>query len=192
MMVRLLRNGRGGSHVKKAGLFLMVIALLWCAADSSATMIGLSIETLTRGADLVVDATVQDVRSYWSADGKRILSAVTLAVNETVRGDAKLKLVTVEYEGGEVNGIRMSVSDIRHLVQGERVVAFLKAGSSAGREVAHVLVGQAQGVYTIGTDRVARKTGFSLVPGGEVADSDIDSSVLKSKVSHVQRGGNGR
>jgi len=167
-------------------LVLGVFCLFTYAQNAGAVMIGLSTEALTRESELVVEGTVKQVRSYWNADKTKIMSAATLAVIETVRGEGNRQTLTVEWEGGEVGDIGMGVSDSRPLVKGERVLLFLKAGQSSEADGPQVVVGMAQGVYAVGQDHIARKSGFSLVPGGEAVDSDIDIDLLKEKIRSIR------
>lgn len=172
--------------MKKLLVVFAIFALVPVSYIAQAAMIGLSTEELTTESDLVVEGTVDQVNSYWSDDGKRILSSATVAVDETVRGQANQNTVTVEYEGGEVGEIGMKVSDMEPFARGERVLLFLKFHRSSKAGDISRLVGMSQGKYAIGEDGVARKRGFSVVSGGDVVDNDIRLDTLKEKIRAVR------
>ena len=81
----------------------------------------------------------------------------------------------------------MKVSDVPTLQTGETVLVFLKAGPSKRfppetaetREppVFHV-VGKAQGKFSIATDGIARRSGFSLVEGDKPMLNEIPMETL--------------
>jgi len=163
---------------------VFVTALLLAGSSpAGAVMRSLSTEELTRSSDAVVEGDVTSVGSFWSADGKAIVSRATVAVVDVVRGLAVEKTLTIEYEGGEVGDVGMGVSDMVTVSQGQRVLVFLQK-KSAFRDAAHYeIIGRAQGLYKVGGDRIARKGGFSLLPGSRVTiDNDLDVDLLKEKI----------
>ena len=154
--------------------------------DARAVMLGISTESLTRESDLVVEGVVERVESYWSSDGKQILSSATVSVLETVRGGGNRTIVRVEYLGGEVGDIGMGVSDIRPFKQGEQMLLFLKQRRVDHKGEVHELVGLSQGMYSVGKDRVARKSGFSLAAGQENVENNVDIDRLKARVRGIR------
>jgi hypothetical protein len=172
-------------NLARAAITLLLTLALAPPAD--AVMIGMSTEALTREADVVVEGSVGAVRSFWNAEHTKILSRAEVAVGEVVRGTSAGSTVVVEYEGGEVGGLGMRVSDVEPFAAGERVLLFLKRlpQPAPGTE-AHGLVGLAQGKYVIGRDRVARKGGFSVAAGAGDVDGALDLDALKAKIRGVR------
>ncbi len=170
--------------MKRNSVAIVLTALLLAAGSpGGAVMRSLSTEELARSADAVVEGDVADVASFWTADGKAIVSRATVVVTDVVRGFPVQKTLTVEFEGGEVGDVGMGVSDMATVSRGQRILVFLQK-KRASRDAGHYeIIGRAQGVYKVGGDRVARKSGFSLAPGsGADIDNDLDVDLLKQKI----------
>ena len=83
------------------------------------------------GADRVVVASIRQVNATREVNeygDELIVSHASLAVEEVLKGDAGD--VTVDVEGGTVDGITMTVSSLPSVKQGERAVFFLTRGNS--------------------------------------------------------------
>lgn len=169
--------------------FLIALAfILFLNSQADTFMIGLSTEELTRSSDSVISGTVRDTESFWSEDGKTILTNATVTVENLIKGSSPQNTIIVEHEGGEVGGVGLKVSDIAPLVKGEKVLLFLKSGpsrkfrdsrtSNTGREKVHTLVGEAQGKYVIDSKGLAVKGGFSSAAGAEVIDNNLSLEEL--------------
>ena len=83
-----------------------------------------------------------------------IVSVVTVAVDETLRGPAQ-PTVTVEVEGGTIGDLTLHVSDLEPVATGERVVFYL-ARNARGVFVPHL---RGQGLLKLDrSDRVRGST----------------------------------
>lgn len=172
--------------------FLILITMytmficLWGTIPSSATMIGLSTELLAKQSGLVVTGEVKETKSQWADNGKTIVTIATIVIDEVVKGGRDTKTIQVKYEGGEVDGIGMRVSDSAELASGEKVLLFLSLGHQKSENAEYEIVGKAQGKYTIGKDNIARKKGFSVAGRKEVIDNDIPVSTLIEKIKKYE------
>lgn len=171
-------------------IFLSAIAffsalLFLSVGPVQAQMMGLSTEELARGSSLVVVGDVEEVESYWSEDGKRILSRATVLVREVVRGKTTENRIHVEYPGGEIDGLGMKVSDVAPMARGEKVMLFLSEKRKRRLGDAHSIIGKAQGKYTIEKDGTARKKGFSIAERQEVVEDKLPLEELIKKVKAV-------
>ena len=177
-------------YLTKRLLFPIIICAtllpLWGAVESSAMMIGLSTELLTIQSGLVVTGEVQETKSQWADNKKDIVTIATIAIQEVIKGRSAAKKVRVKYEGGEVDGMGMRVSDAAELTGGETVLLFLNHGHQNSDGAEYEIVGKAQGKYTIGNDNIARKKGFSVLDGREVIDNDIPVSILIEKIKKYE------
>jgi len=177
-------------YLTKGLLFAIIICAtllpLWGAVESSAMMIGLSTELLTKQSGLVVTGEVQETKSQWADNKEAIVTIATIAIEEVIKGRRATKKVRVKYEGGEVDGLGMRVSDAAELTIGETVLLFLKHGHQNSDGAEYEIVGNAQGKYTIGNDNIARKKGFSVLEGREVIDNDIPVSTLIEKIKKYE------
>ena len=177
-------------YLTKRLLFPIIICAtllpLWGAVESSATMIGLSTELLTKQSGLVVTGEVQETKSQWADNKEAIVTIATISIQEVIKGRSAAKKVRVKYEGGEVDGLGMRVSDAAELAGGETVLLFLNHGHHNSDGAEYEIVGKAQGKYTIGNDNIARKKGFSVLDGKEVIDNDIPVSTLIEKIKKYE------
>lgn len=184
---------------KASFLSSFVIALIlffFFNSQASALMLGLSLEELANSADLVISGEVTDTESFWSEDGKIILTSATVSVENTIKGDPTKNTVTVEHEGGEIGGIGLKVSDISPLVKGEKIVLLLKAAYTrkplsgrrpeAARERIYNIVGEAQGKYLIDSKGMATRSGFSVIGKENVIDNNIPLEKLIKRIKNMK------
>lgn len=168
---------------RKAILLLVLIAFSWTMPSASfAVMEGLSVEDLTGRSELVLSGQVRSVTAGWSDDGKSIYTTAVVSVSEMIKGQAVRREIEVEVPGGEVGDIGLRVSDEPAMATGEDVVLFLKRGSRPGAADKYNLVGKGQGKYSIGSDGVARKKGFSLAGDTKPVDAEIPLDALIGKI----------
>lgn len=166
--------------------FLCFIMMFFLSSLSSALMIGLSTEELTRASEAVIRGEVEDVKAQWSEDGSTIYSSASIIIDDVIKGEIAQEKIIVEYEGGEVGDISLRVSDVSPLKKGETVILFLKSGKSKEVGVVHNIVGKAQGKYVIGKDGIARKSEFSIVSGEGLVDDNIPLDELIDKIRRVK------
>ena len=166
--------------------FLSFIMLCVLASQSSAIMEGMSTKYLTRAADVILEGEVIDVRADWSKDGKTIITQATILESNIIKGKIIQKKIIVEYEGGEIGDIGLKVSDVAPLIKGEKVIMFLKVGKSKRKGSVLNIVGKGQGKYTIGSDSIARKRGFSITSGEQIIDNNIPVDVLIDKIRRAK------
>lgn len=168
----------------KAIFTFVLVTFPWALpADSLAVMKGLTVEDLTGRSDLVLSGQVESVTAGWSDDGKTISTTAIVVVSEVIKGRSALRKIAVEYPGGEVGDIGLRVSDEPGMEKGEKVLLFLKQGDN-GHGATHKfnLVGKGQGKYSIGSDGMARKKGFSIVGEKSRIDAEIPLDALLEKI----------
>jgi hypothetical protein len=122
-----------------------VLALsLWRVDIASATRrVDISIDQLTRGASVIFEGEVTDVRGEWNADRTRITTTVSIRVDQYHKGNLGRDVVEIRLAGGSVDDITMAVIGQPSFERDERVFLFLKpnferrdtpvAGDSAGK-----------------------------------------------------------
>lgn len=160
--------------------FLVVMGLPY---RSSATMVEMSLEDLGNNSEAAIVGRVESAESLWSNDGETIITSALVSVARVLKGSDPGKLVTVEYDGGEVNGLGLLVSDMPKVSKGEDVVLFLKAkySGAAGSEGAGIgkytyeIVGKVQGKYTIGPNGTATKNGV------DIPIAELESKIRKGE-----------
>ena len=100
-----------------------ILLLAACPADA-AVMVPASVEELARASDAVVRGRVLDTAARWSADGRRIVTEVEVAVSGVWRGAAPGR-IRVTAPGGERDGVAQRVDGAPAFSSGEEVVLFL-------------------------------------------------------------------
>ena len=163
---------------------LLIVTL--SVSPSISIMRGMGTSELTSLSDLVIRGNVESVQSYWSSDHTTIITQAVIVYNTVIRGTTREKKITVEYEGGEVGDTGLRVSDSAEIKTGEDVVLFLKGGKSRRAGQAFRIVGKAQGKYTVGSDGIARKKGFSVIDGQEMIDNNIPVQTLMEKIRKIK------
>jgi len=83
-----------------------------------------STDELTRQADVVVVGKVTNIKAGWHKDKSRILTTVTIEVDETLKGTGGEGTVIIQTPGGEVDGVGELYSHTARFVKDEDVVVF--------------------------------------------------------------------
>jgi predicted phosphodiesterase len=135
------------------------------------------IESLAQRADAIVVGKVTSVRSEWNADKTRIITKVSLDVDEYVKGEAAGKSMVITNLGGEVDGVGEWYSHAPKFTKDENVLLFVKKDSKNN----FILSGGTDAKLSVTKDD---KTGERMVPGG------VTLKVFTSKVKSllVQQG----
>ena len=106
-----------------------IALLLWIAGTTLSASGGptMTLEARTKGAEMVVVASVANVNSWFAQNqfgDQLIVSEVTLNIEESLKGNASGH-VAMEIEGGTVGEVTLRVSDMPMMTRGERAVVFL-------------------------------------------------------------------
>jgi hypothetical protein len=123
---------------------------------------------LTRQADLVVVGRVADVRASWNHERTRIQTAVTVAVDQSLKGSAGGGSVTITTPGGEVDGVGEYYSHTARFTKDENVVVFARRSPDGNLRV----TGGEQGKVAVRRDEA---TGARMVAGSVTLDAFIAS-----------------
>ncbi|MEO7271709.1 MAG: hypothetical protein ABIX28_16740 [Vicinamibacterales bacterium] len=129
-----------------------------------------TIEERATGAERVVVASVDDVTASYesNAHGDRlIVSHARLRVHEALKGPADP--ITLDYEGGTVDGITLHVSSLPVLQRGQRAVFFVTRGPK-GELTPHL---RGQGI-------------LKLDAGDRVPNSSLTLDDLRRMVGHAR------
>lgn len=132
-------------------LAFAALAVTITTDGSASTSIALTLDDLTRDAEVVARVTALDRSSAWS-DG-RIVTSTRVHVDSVLGGTTANDVVTVRSLGGIVDGIGQRVEGEPDLAPGTSAFVFLKRSGDAMR-----VVGRAQGRWL-----VARESGHEVV-----------------------------
>lgn len=149
---------------------------------SSAVMERMSLDEMSRTADLVVVGTVLSRTSRYDAPPRahRIVTDVVVHVDDSVRGEAAGEVI-VTTPGGEVDGMGQIVTGAPVLRPGEEVVLFLHPARLTPVGPRRAIVGLSQGMFVIHRDRPGapprarqRLSGVFFVGHGEGPEAEMD------------------
>jgi hypothetical protein len=109
----------------------LAAVLILAAAKAGATLFSAtSVEETARSSDAVVRGTVLSKAPRLTADGRRVVTEVEIAVLSAWKGDAGAT-VRVVVPGGAAAGLAMSVDGAPTFEKGEEVVVFLSRSGPA-------------------------------------------------------------
>lgn len=129
-------------------LFLLVLAM-WIAAPLGATtLVRMGLDELVAGNERVIVGEVIDAVSYWNEDQTFILTDVSIAPDETIKGKAKGKL-TVTLLGGKVGDLTTLIVGGAELIPGRSYVLFLNPEKLPGTRQVLTLPDHSQGAFEI-------------------------------------------
>lgn len=130
------------------GAVLLTTCLLPSAGH--AAMVRRSLEQLSQEADTIVIGTIARQVSSWNNEGTRIVTDVTVTVEESIKGHPAVEL-TFRVAGGSVAGLAMRTSNDPAFKNGDRLILFLHTVDVPAR-----LVGHSQGAYRVHDELVVR------------------------------------
>ncbi len=133
---------------------LLLLILLTVAPVVSALMQKISVEDLTKEADVIVIGDIKDVESRWSQGRTPINTHVMLSVENYIKGGKGQETLTIITQGGSKWGFTVWVEDAPDFRKNEKVLVFLK---KAGREFS--VAGWAQGKYIVENEEVREISG---------------------------------
>ena len=132
--------------------------MLWCTVTSSATtVVRRSIEELARDSAVVIHGRAGESHTRW--EGGLLRTYTRVYVTRALKG-APGQSVIVKQLGGETAKYSQKVSGVRHWVQGQEVVLFLRPATNGQ---AYVVTGLMQGNFTV-REQDGRKVVSNGVP----------------------------
>jgi hypothetical protein len=153
----------GFSASRSGRCMLVVLALCAFPLLASAQHKPVTTDELTQQADLIVVGKVAGLKAGWNTDRSRIITTVTLAVDQTLKGDAGTGSVTILVPGGEVDGVGELYSHTAQFKKDEEVVVFAKKDKQGRLRT----TGGENGKLSIRKDAAS---GISLVSGETALD----------------------
>jgi len=158
--------------------FLLLPALLVGAILSAVLPVHLrcqtkliSTEALTKSAEVVAVGRVTAVKSEWDQNKTRIVTRVTMAVGEYLKGNAS-NVMTITSPGGEVDGVGEWYSHTARFQKDEDVLVFAERDKIGDYRVA----GGLQGKFSIKKDEITSMARVS----DQLALDD-----LKAQIRHI-------
>ncbi len=132
----------------QASFVLLLFSLFALTPVVSALIVKISLEDLTKEADVIVIGDIKEVESSWNLWRTMVYTYSTVSVENYIKGTGSEKL-TIITEGGTVGDSGVWVEDVPEFTKNETVLVFLK---KAGREFN--VAGLVQGKYVVENEDV--------------------------------------
>jgi hypothetical protein len=136
--------------------------LLAVVPASASTFLHVSRAELTKRAAAVVVGDVLEVESFWTDDGRVIVTEAKVLVEQTLVGDSP-SVVLVRTFGGTVNGFTIEAHGFPTFAKGERLLLFLEHDGKA--RGAHRVLGYQEGKYRVIRDEAGTEIAVPTVDG---------------------------
>jgi len=138
-----------------------VLILAGAAAFRATTVERVTIEDLAKKARSIVQGKVRGARTYWSANGKVILTTYTIDVEEAIKGQPG-RTVELTTLGGQIGDVTLYVAGMPAFHSGERAIVFVEQSGSYS-----VVSGLSQGKFTISDTEIANQVEGLTFPDGQ-------------------------
>lgn len=149
--------------MKSRVLISVATVMCWTVMPVRATtLVRMSLNQLAQASKTIVRGRVINQESRWNAQHTQIITLTTVALGQTLKGDAAETLV-IEQMGGVVGHIRSWVPGTALLRPQAEYVFFLQP--SATNPSRHLLVGMMQGAFRVYRDAQTRQERVVLPTG---------------------------
>jgi hypothetical protein len=108
----------------RSRLVLLTFLLVLSADTVHAQVARMQLDELSRVSTSVVQGTATRSRSVWNADRTQILTEITVAVSDQLKGSGSSETV-ITIPGGQIGNVRYEVSDMPSIEEGEEVLLFV-------------------------------------------------------------------
>jgi hypothetical protein len=128
---------------------LSILILLASVLSIHATTVKrMDLDTLVSGAHEIVVGKVRGSETYWSEDGRLILTRDKIEVSETLKGvnDGTVEITTI---GGTIGDLTLYVAGMSVFKSGEEMIVFVEVAGSF-----RTVVGLGQGKFSVADDFV--------------------------------------
>jgi len=161
------------SRTFRGAVLVPVLLLLTSLSMGFAQQKALRIDELAKQAEVVAVGRITDLKSEWTDGQSQIITRVTLAVDEYLKGgrDAA-SVVTIVTLGGEIGEVGELYTHVPSFRPNENVVVFLEKTDVAE----FVVTGGTQGKYNIERDP---RTGRAIVAGQQPLE-DFTAAVRRA------------
>jgi hypothetical protein len=120
----------------------------------------LGLESLVKKAERIVVGEVSGSRTYWSDNGKVILTSYTIQVQETMKG-TRSRTVELTTVGGRMGDVTLHVSGMPAFESGEQAVIFVE--NTGGFST---VLGLGQGKFSIRNGEISNSVADLVFPDG--------------------------
>ena len=172
----------------------LVLFMLCCMSSTLfAHQIQISFAEMTQTADVILMGTVEHQQTSFVKGKKSIQTTVSLTDLEVInaknaRSQNLGNKLSFTFDGGEVDGILMSVCNMPHFENGQRYLLFMK---NDGTKYVNPLIGGLQGLFKVVQDDTRSSVSYIVNSAGK-AVVEMDANQLKVSNEIITSIANGR
>lgn len=162
-----------------------VLLLLTCTPSAlyAATVLHVDLEYLLDEAALIFEGEVIASQAQWNDDNSRITTFITFQVDDTIKGNAGDRSLTLGFAGGTVDDTTLRISGMVYPAVGEKGIYFFEDPS---KSMLNPLLGWGQGHFRLradsaGEERVLTEDDAPVMGVDETTDAG--STVARGIVS---------
>jgi len=138
----------GFNAVLSCFVILIIVVVMTIANGKASSVLEVSLDEMLQQSQLVFEGTVTAINAKEDSQ-KRIHTYVTFEINDIIKGKYPGNTLTLRFLGGTVDGLTMTVSDMRLPQQGEHGIYFVE---SVERYQVNPLYGWSQGHFIVERD----------------------------------------
>ena len=153
-------------------LLLTLTFLCGFQITSYSQQLSADIESLSKGADVVLTGKVVQQNSKWNEDRSRIYTNATIQVEEYLKGTTNEGSIVVTYLGGEVGDVGELYTHMPRFEDDEEILVFLKRDQ---RTSSYKVFNGEEGKLSIVYDKTT---------GEKVTTSNVQINSLKAQIKN--------
>lgn len=126
-------------------LLVLIVATFFGIVTKQAqagSLVKISDKNLVLSSDAIITGKVLSIESRWNASKTNIYTDITIALNQTIKGDLGANTIVVEQLGGKIGDKQIWFTGSPEFSVGEEVLLFLKANSEGVLHTAHMGMGK--------------------------------------------------
>jgi len=164
--------------MSKTRIFLVWIFLFLLSNLAEATTVErLNLDALVKKSNRIVIGKVRNSKTYWSSNGKLILTSYTIDVQETLKGQtaSTVELTTI---GGKIGDLTLHVAGMPVFAKDENAVVFVENTGTYS-----TVVGLAQGKFEVSNGEVSNDViGLNFPDGGSIRPTKMPLATFKRQI----------
>ncbi len=163
--------------MKTRCLLIFVFVFFVTGLLQATTVERLNLDGLVKKAHKIVVGKVRNSRTYWSDNGKLILTSHTIDVEETIKGQ-RSSTVEVTTIGGKIGNLTLHVAGMPTFAKDESTVVFVENTGAYS-----TVVGLGQGKFTVADGQVSNSVSDLDFPdGGSSGPTRMPLSTFRSRI----------
>jgi hypothetical protein len=166
--------------VKTKSLYALAAVFFFAGIMQATTVQRLTLEDLVKRAHHIVSGKVRQSKTYWSSNGKLILTDYTIEVAESIKGQSS-GLIQITTIGGKMGTIELHVSGMPAFQKDENVVLFTEPSGPY-----EVVLGLEQGKFRVENGQIFNNAGsLSFADGRPGKGVRIPVDTFKNQVRSI-------